>query len=673
MRVFYLLLIKLHGECMTKFWGAVALVVLTCNLLVSSPASAASQSLERQRRIYESITQQFQRGDSINNSHINALKNYPLYPYVQGMVLSQQLDNWPQADIDEFLTTYDQQVPARKLRVEVLQATVRQKRWRDYLNYYRPEMATIAFRCYWLEALHQTGKVKQALDATPSIWLTGDSFPDACDIPMGRWLRSSQRSDSLILERAILALNNDNKSLASFLIRKLNKPAQAVGEALLRIDDNPKLITRLNPSYYSNKYYGEALVYGLGKLLKIDSERGVKLWETPSFRKHLNKRQLQVSRELVGRQVIAENDALTAINWLKKYDPEGSDAYLLEWRIRLALRLERWNDVSQWIPLLPAPLAGDTTWQYWQARAWQQTGSKTHQADAQKLLTNLAKQRDYYGFLAADLLNQDYSFNEQKLSDSPIKPTAKSADSLARAKEFYALGDTNGARMEWRQSIRDSEGKGLQEIARVANNWDWQNEMMRGAQKNSLEDVLELRFPTPFKTDMQRNAARKGVDIDWLYAIARQESAFMPDAKSPVGAMGLLQLMPTTATVIAKKQGYRLNVNSLRQPATNIDLGSSYLQSLLKTFNDNRILATASYNGGPTRIKRFVLNQTKPVAHDVWIETLPYFETRDYVKRVLSYALIYDYRLNKEKSKRQLFNDNEKLIQLDLSDSENPP
>ncbi|RYZ79379.1 MAG: lytic murein transglycosylase, partial [Moraxellaceae bacterium] len=216
---------------------------------------------------------------------------------------------------------------------------------------------------------------------------------------------------------------------------------------------------------------------------------------------------------------------------------------------------------------------------------------------------------------------------------------------IQRAREFYLLGNLASASREW--TFTTNHLPTTQEMVaagRIADRWGWYRQAIQTMQDSDYWDELSVRFPIPFNEHVKAAVRQTSIDPHFVYAIAKQESAFNTDAKSPVGAMGLMQLMPTTAKSTAKKAGLLYRPQDLLTADKNIVLGSHYLEELLGAFSGNRILAAAAYNAGPGRVKQWLNKDDNKLPYDVWIETIPYKETRLYVQNILSFAVVYAYR-----------------------------
>ena len=215
---------------------------------------------------------------------------------------------------------------------------------------------------------------------------------------------------------------------------------------------------------------------------------------------------------------------------------------------------------------------------------------------------------------------------------------------MRRAEELFALNELTSARREWRFTTREFSPREQQIAARVTQGWGQYHQSIRAMIDAKAWDDLAIRFPLAYHDSFKLNTQAKNISLPWGIAIARQESAFMPDARSGAGAMGLMQLMPATAKQTAQRHGVKYTSRQqLIDPETNIQLGTAYLSSMLQLFNNNRILASAAYNAGPTRVRGW-LNPELPL--DIWIETIPFKETRNYVQNVLMFTSIYARRLN---------------------------
>ncbi|OQX37349.1 MAG: hypothetical protein B0D84_00680 [Candidatus Sedimenticola endophacoides] len=267
---------------------------------------------------------------------------------------------------------------------------------------------------------------------------------------------------------------------------------------------------------------------------------------------------------------------------------------------------------------------------------------------AEALLRRLAGERSYHGFLAADLLGSDYHLTHTPLllEQALIEGVAR-LPGVARARELLHLDRYLDARREWSLVTTGMEREQLQAAAKLAQSWQWHDRAIFTLARTKHWDDLELRFPLQHARHITAKALNQKLDDSWVYAVVRQESAFSHDAVSPSGARGLMQLMPATARYVAKKMKLgKVTKGDLFDPLTNITLGTHYLRMISEGLDNNQVLATAAYNAGPNRVKTWLPEQT--TAPDLWIETIPFTETRSYTQRVMAYAVIYDSRRGKQ-------------------------
>lgn len=608
-------------------------------------ASAADATLE-QRQLYRETTADLKRHRRPLDSKIaSQLADYPLLPYLQKTDLSRRLNSLPVAEVDEFLAANDGAVVAVRLRHQWLRVLARKQRWDQFLIDYRADEANTEMQCNYLEALYQTDQAQQALDLTAPLWLNGHSLPDACDRSFQRWEAAGLKSDELLWRRLMMALAEGNPTLAHYISRKAPASINTYTRRLMRLHSHPdQLAGWLKSKPEDNRFNRAIAAYSLKRLTKRDYRRADELRHVAANQLTLNPKQLGEIRQAVGRQIIASDD--NALQWLMQNDPDAEDAYLLEWRIRLALKNQVWTSAQSWIALLPDTLQQSPRWQYWMARSLAQQPQRAEEANA--IFHSLAEQRHYYGFMAAKSIGHQFEFNHQSLALVEQEETVDAIPAIRRARELYALDDITDARREWYSATRKLDRNQLRAATALAHNLGWHNQAIRTTILADDWDDMDVRFPLAFEQTMRQSAQTAQISTDWLYAIARQESAFASDARSPVGARGLMQLMPATAETVAKSLGLTVSSADLYQPATNIRLGSSYLKQLLDTFGGDPILATAAYNAGPSNVKRWLKQQPRTIDTDIWIETLPYYETRDYVQNVLAFSVIYSHKMGQK-------------------------
>ena len=320
---------------------------------------------------------------------------------------------------------------------------------------------------------------------------------------------------------------------------------------------------------------------------------------------------------------------------------------LLEARIRHSLKIKDWSGVLVLINLLSEEKKNLEQWKYWNARVLSLSEDLADREVAQDIFSKLSRGRSFYGFLAADIMDTDYNYNHKTHNISYDETiTLEENKSIKRALELFALGYLGQARQEWYLATSKLKERERIVAANLALRWGWHKASIQTMIQLKSWDSLTERFPVAHKDIFTRHARELDIPISWSLAVARQESAFMPDAKSSAGARGLMQLMPSTARIIARSEGIKYSSrNKLLEVDFNIRLGSHYLRWMLGRYDNNRILASAAYNAGPGNVDKWL---DADADLDVWIETIPFKETRNYVKNVLAYSAIYNYLLEQE-------------------------
>lgn len=614
-----------------------------CVVLQILPAQAAP-TLDEARKLYSDALSYISRGQIGAAERLAPqLQGYPLYPYLELELVKAQIGNLSRQTIDTYLQEYGNTIVGQRMRIAWVNQMMRSRNWEGFLRYYQGHGGD-DMQCVAIRALRETGQTDAALKKASELWKTGHSLPDICDPTLNFWtasLSASEKREQYWL-RAQLALEEKQYSLAQYLLRRISADTLHI-----QLIQNPELLYRRADQLPVSEESRIIATHSLLRLARSNFERANGLWHQLDRRLHFNKAQNYVLRDALARQIIA-SDVDYADDWVKANDPNFEDPYLTEWRIRLALKSGQWAEVQRLIGFLPDELKDKADWQYWWARADIARQGEISVA-TQLILQKLASERGYYSFMAADLLNEAYQLAEKTTLRPELISEVQQRGAIQRAKELHWQGQTYTARLEWAQAMTTLNREEQVAAAHLAMSWGWNHQAIMTAIRANEWDDMQLRFPTPFAEEFTKAAKTQGIELKWIYAIARQESAFSEEARSPVGAQGLMQLMPGTARLVAKQMGRRVSSSDLYQADQNIALGSFYLAQLLDQFGGNRILATAAYNAGPTRIERVLRRQDSDLPADIWIENLPYGETREYVKNVLAFSIIYGKKLNTER------------------------
>lgn len=620
------------------------LLPLSLLLTLCSPLTTVqAASLAQQRVIYDQAQTALSKNDpSVYFSNRVALRDYPLTPYLAYDELTQRLSTASSAEIERFLLEHGDLPQIKWMKLRWLRLLSERNQWPLFLKYYSPELQFTELDCRFARYQHAHGQSQAAFASAEKLWLSAQSQPNACDPLFDTWRAAGHLTEDKIWQRLKLATDARNYGVANYLVKLLSSQ-QAHGQRLIDVAQKPDLLKQTARFSGKDPRSAEVIALGLRKLATQDLDASVFL---------LSHYEKQVAFSPADRLTLANDIGLRlakrfdvrALAVMEKYDPQMQNENLSEWRARLLLRLGRWNEANQITRQLPNDLSNSNRWRYWQARSLQLAQPKSQQPLV--LYQPLARERDFYGFMAADHSQQPYHLQHQALALQPqTLQKVRNAAGLKRALEFYARDEMTEAHREWYHLSNFLSRDELVAQARIAYDMGWYFPAIRNISQAKYWDDLEIRFPMAHRSNFVAEAKNRGLQSSWMFAVTRQESAFMIQAKSHVGAMGLMQLMPATAKETAQRYGIALdNPRSAVIPAINIQLGAAYLSQVLGQFNGNRVLASAAYNAGPGRVRQW-LRDAKHLPYDVWVESIPFDETRLYVQNVLTYSVIYGEKL----------------------------
>ncbi|WP_416310545.1 transglycosylase SLT domain-containing protein [Pseudomonas sp. W03] len=618
--------------------------LLSCFILSLSAQTANAASLSQQRQMYDEAQKALARNDSGPYfRYQSALADYPLEPYLAYDELTNRLKSASNAEIERFISEHGDLPQINWLKLRWMRQLADRGDWATFVTYYDPKMNFTELDCLYGQYQLGHGTKAEGYATAEKLWLVGKPQPDACDTTFAMWQADGQLTEEKVWKRLKLAAEARNYGLANVLSKRL-PTLGSQGALMVNVAQNPAQVSQT--TRFTSRDHATADVVGLGlrRLAKQDPEKAIGLLDYySSVLPFSSDEKVSIARE-IGLSLARSYDS-RALPLMEKYDPQLRDNTVTEWRLRLLLRLGRWEDAYELTRALPPELADTNRWKYWQARSLQLAQPQNQQAIS--LYRPVADERDFYGFLAADRINAPYHLNNRPVSpDAGTLLRVRNAPCTRRALEFYARGEIINARREWYHAARHLSHDELLAQAKIAYDMQWYFPAIRAISQAKYWDDLDIRFPMAHRNTLVREARNRGLHSSWVFAITRQESAFMSDARSGVGATGLMQLMPGTAKETAKRFGIPLaSPQQLILPDVNIQLGAAYLSQVHAQFNGNRVLATAAYNAGPGRVRQW-LKDARHLAFDVWVETIPFDETRTYVQNVLSYAVIYGQKLN---------------------------
>ncbi|MDX1915818.1 MAG: transglycosylase SLT domain-containing protein [Methylophilus sp.] len=566
-------------------------------------------------------------------------QNYLLAPYADYWLMLLNLDAVSNDEMNAFLARYSALPFADRLRGEWLKQLGKKQDWPTFLSVYTQYQSSDAgVTCYAAEASAAVYGA-QTLESAKSLWFKSREQPTNCNDLFDQLQAAKVLSEDDIFERFNMALSDNRIALAKGIAKRSRLVDEKLDKQIDLAFTKPQLVLSKKSVSTSNRYGRALYLLALTQLAKTDSIQALAMFK--KLEQYFN---AQEKSDFYGK---------LALNAAKRHEPQAYDWFQLaenstlskeefEWYARSALRRTDWNALSEVIALMPPDQADEPVWRYWKARAYK---AQNKMLEANSIFAPLSTERHYYGWLAQEEL-------ESSMSASPdfYVPTHAEVDAFAkldqvkRADALQRLDLVWESKMEWASAIDGFDDRQLLAAAAYASRKKWFDISVMTADKTKELHNYDLRYPTPYRDLINTATKDKNIDEAWVYGIVRQESRFMHYAKSHVGASGLMQLMPATAKWIAKKVGFQAyNNGMIHELDTNITLGTAYMKSMLDQFNGQETMTTAGYNAGPSRAKKWM--GEVPLEGAIYAETIPFDETRDYVKKVMSNAHLYSQRL----------------------------
>ncbi len=569
------------------------------------------------------------------------LRAYPLYPYLVAARLSARLDDpAAAAEIEAFLQAQGSTPVARSLRRSWLMTLAERRDWERYLAAYREDVDdTLAARCNALSARVALGRVQGLADDALETWLSPKSVPAACD-PAFDWLRAEGRlTPELIERRARLALAAGEAGLARHLAKSLPPERAAPLLEWAGLIERPRAAVEALIESPGRPVEAEALLDGWRRYARADAEAAAARFPALVAARGLDARSASPYAIAVALPLSWSRHP-RALEFFALGQPQDFDERAHEWQVRAALWAGDWERAQSGIAAMPEPLRSQNRWRYWSARA----SEATRGADAARAAyLEVLPTDNWYAALSAARLGQRYAPTPVPLSsDAAARAGALADPGLVRTRELLLAGMDAEAGREWRRAFDALPREQQVEAIRLASGWGWHLQAIAAAARLGLFDDYELLYPRPYDAQVRSAAAATGLPPSLIYAVIRQESLYRADAASSAGALGLMQLLPETAAATARRKGQPPPTRAaLLEPDVNVPLGSAFLRSLIERSDGQWPVAIASYNAGPGAARRWL--PAAPIETDVWVENIPFNETRAYVQRVHWHALVFDW------------------------------
>ncbi len=563
--------------------------------------------------------------------------DHVLLPYVEywRLVLASRND---EARIADFLARYPGSRLAEMLRADWLKSLGAREAWSLYLAEYprlvKPDPAhqCFAYRAEWSQG--NPGRLREAV----SMWFTGRDLPSACTPLFGKVIEAGVINQEDVWRRFRMALDAGNPGVAKSVA---NIMAAADRPQVARLDQaisEPGRLLGGSSLDMNQRGDREMALYALDQLAKRSSSVAEQ-----ALRKRLsqfNPNEVSLAWARLATWAARRHEPV-ALSWYQQAGVLGVNDYQREWWARAALRAGDWPTVQRVISSMTDSMQAQPAWRYWRARALLASGQRLA---ANTLFLGLSREYHYYGQLAQEELGpvaQAPTINI-KMGGNDLAAIARDPG-IARALALQDLGLRSDATQEWNWAIREMTDPQLLAAAELARRNEWYDRAINTAERTRELHDFDLRFIAPYLELAQQAARENQIDEAWVFGLMRQESRFINVARSGVGASGLMQIMPATARWIANRLGIkRFDPSEMQDPAKNIQFGAYYLKHVQTTLDGSPVLATAAYNAGPSRAQRW--RDSVSMESAVYIESIPFAETRDYVKKVMSNAMYYAVR-----------------------------
>lgn len=571
---------------------------------------------------------------------LRELGDYPLSPYLIAKKLRHRMSLNDEQAVRAFLAQYEGAPFAKRVRRDWLEYLAKRNQRSLFIEFYRTSNSA-KMQCHFLRFQYEAGVAKEDVFAQiPALWNVGKSQDDTCDPIFGVWMKAKKLTEDLVLHRIEKAADGGRHQLIPYLRTLLPTDKQYIADRWQEVRKDPANVRHLvrYPGKLPN-IEAQIISYGLSRLIWRDEDLALKTYERARTRiAFSDKQRARIIHRFAVALAIDEHP--NAERWLVEASLVEPESETMRWHLAYLLKKQDWQSIALLIEKSPPQLTNENQFQYWLARAYE---SLERGDEAELLYAQLAQERHYYGFLASARLQRPYSLQNQPVEAATQALTKiVNINSTQRAYELRKLERFYHARLEWNYTQRKLNDEEKLAAAVVSSKWEWHDQSIFTLSREGYLDDVDRRFPMAFAQLLTREANKNDIPPEWAFAIARRESSFMTDAVSSANARGLMQVLPSTARYLEKR---RISAKDLLDANTNARIGNKYLRYLMNKLDDNALLATASYNAGWRKVKQWLPEQGS-VPADIWVETIPYRETRNYVKAVLAYQQIYQDKIN---------------------------
>lgn len=636
--------------------AATVLTLLACALLTppSVRSAEARDPFEKVRETFRKAYADVDDPTAKRHPDSEPLRNYPLYPYLQAARIRRALadagDELGSVDqrAQTLITYYESEPVGKNLRRVWLTSLAERGLWEKFLDQYRSNLADDALECQNFTARIELERTSDLAPLVAKRWLTPRSLPD-CERAFD-WMRAQDAlTPELIEQRARMALKEANsgfaREIAAFL--PADRAAPVLQWASL-LDDPQRQIDALIAAP-STAVEEEALLAGWTRYARKDRDLAMRRFD--AFTRARGLTEATASRYALALALALSWDRNPeALRYFDRVAAADLDDYALEWEARASIWNSDWRRLANTIAAMSDTQRGLTRWRYWAARAAE------HNDDAKlarQLYESTLTDDNYYSVASAVRLGQAFAPHPERLVIDEVQlKQVEQLPALVRARELFRSELRDLANQEWAYGYDMLPQLARPQAVQLASRWGWHDQAIMTAAQLRLFNDYTLLYPQPFDREVRAAAELSKLPRELIYSVMRQESLYRTDAVSAAGAQGLLQMMPDTArrTARAWKQP-KPGPDALFDPAVSIVLGAAQLRTVMDRFGDQTVAALAAYNAGPNAAARWIPPQ--PVEADVWIENIPYNETRTYVQRILWHSLVFNWLKSGEPQKAE--------------------
>ncbi len=636
----------------SRRWPLLAVSVLA--LLTLQPATSFAQS---EHQVVLDAREAFRKKDRAQLVAASvAARQHPLAQWVEYWELTNRLASAQVDEIEAFYARWPGTYVEDRLRNDWLLELGKRRDWvnfsRDYPRFRMNDDREVT--CYALLTQHLAGQ--DVRDAARTAWLSQRDLDDGCNLLASTLFAAGRLSENDAWIETRLSVEN-NRPRAARAAAGFVSPAAA--KAVADLSENPAQFL-LRRTWDDAAQGAELATLALLRLAAADPLAAAAQlkdrWQAV-LPKHLAGLAWAGTGKQAAQKLMAEAGAFYQRAWALRSEASAAQRELapwsddmLAWQVRAALRFDgspeaRWTLVNQATQAMSAEARADPAWVYWRARAILGLAAAGPEGEAdreagKKLLESISGQMHFYGKLANEDLGGSVSLPPKPASLSPAeREAARRNPGFARALLLIDIGLRNEGVREWNFTLRGLGDRELLAAAQLACDREVWDRCINTSDRTRQEVDMAQRFPMPFKQDVVAKAREAGVDPAYVYGLIRQESRFIMDARSHVGASGLMQIMPATARWTANRIGLEYKPQMITDRDVNLRLGTTYLKLVLDDFDGSQAMAAAAYNAGPGRPRRW---RDGPLMEPAaWAENIPFTETRDYVKKVLSNSAYY--------------------------------